>query len=154
MNTEFFMGILIALIAYKIPKQSSVFLIVFGTIFFLIGACVYNIGYDINLQGFNRVVLFGIPSFFIIAGVVKFELVSPKMKISSILLDLGSASYSLYLLHLPLIAAVVKVLSKLKVTNVLIVNGVLFFAIIIICMASILFFKYIEKPIIKKLNSI
>ena len=70
-----------------------------------------------------------------------------------ILLLLGEASYSIYLIHLPVVAAATVVLAKLGISNVLILHFSLLIIIVIICVVGILFFKWVERPIIDKLNS-
>jgi exopolysaccharide production protein ExoZ len=152
MNTEFFMGILAALIVPKIPQKISPSLIIAGSLFFLGGAVLYNKGYNVVSNGFNRVLLFGIPSFFIITGIVKYEL-THKINVHNFLLKLGEASYSLYLLHLPLVVAAIKIIGKLGLQNAVIIHCLLIFIVAAICCFSILFFNCIEKPVISKLNS-
>ena len=152
MNTEFILGIIAALIIYKLPSRISVGLIIAGSLFFLVGAILSDYGYWLINNSFNRVVFFGIPSFFIITGIATFELSRP-VKVHNVLLKLGEASYSLYLLHLPFVAAAVKIISKLNIQNNSLLHVLLFLLIIMICYCSVLFFKFIEKPVINRLNT-
>ena len=152
MNVEFFMGVFAALIIPKLSKKLSVPFIIIGAVLFLFCGVLSNNGYGIVSNSFNRVVLFGIPSFFIIVGLVRFEL-GKTMDIHSILLSLGEASYSLYLLHLPIIVACLKIMEKLNIQNNIVLHLLLFALIIFICLASVLFYKWIEKPLINKLNN-
>ena len=153
MNVEFFMGVVSAILIPRLPKKTGLPFIIFGSVAFLISAIFTYPGYQLISNTFNRVVLFGIPSFFIVTGVVKYEL-SNKVYVSKVFLDLGNASYSLYLLHLPLIAAACKMMMILKINNSLLQQIVLLIIIYIICYASIVFYKLIEKPVIAKLHSI
>jgi exopolysaccharide production protein ExoZ len=153
MNTEFIMGIIAALVIYKLPAAISLPLIITGTILFLTGAVLFNNGYGFIHNSFNRVIVFGVPSFLIITGVAKFELATTA-KVHNVFLKLGEASYSLYLLHLPLVVAAIKIINKLGIQSNAMVHILLFVLVIIICCCSVLFFKFIEKPVINKLNSI
>ena len=153
MNVEFFMGVTAALIIPKIIARAALPLITTGIILFLAAGIFYNNDHYLVGNTFNRVIIFGIPSFLIITGLVKFELLH-KISTPRLLILMGEASYSLYLLHLPLIAATVKLISKLHIQNVVLLHIVLLMAIGLICFISILFYKWIEKPMINKLNAI
>lgn len=153
MNVEFFMGILATVLIPKIPANTAKPLIIMGSVIFLMSAIYYNLNYYLFSNSFNRVVLFGIPSFLIITGLVKYELAN-KIKVNAVFLLLGEASYSLYLLHLPVVVASFKVLSKLNISNNIITQFIILLIICFICYASIVFYKFVEKPIITKLNSL
>ncbi|MBK6634348.1 MAG: acyltransferase [Chitinophagaceae bacterium] len=100
---------------------------------------------------FRRVLLFGIPSFLIITGIVSYEL-NKMVKVPGILVSLGEASYSLYLLHLPVMAAGVGILAKLNLQAGMEIHAAVIVLLIGVCLGSILFFKWIEKPLISRLN--
>lgn len=153
MNVEFFMGILAAVIIPKISNKAALPLIVSGSIIFLTSAIFSDLKYNLVANTFNRVILFGIPSLLIITGLVKYEL-SNKIKVYTVFLLLGEASYSLYLIHLPVVAASIKILSILKVKNDILIHCIIILIVCIICYASIVFYKFVEKPIITKLNSL
>jgi peptidoglycan/LPS O-acetylase OafA/YrhL len=151
-NVEFFMGVFSALIVTKIPARIGAGLIAMGSIMLIVSSIVNNAGIVLFENDFNRVVLFGIPAFMLIVGVVSYE-INFKIKTHNIFLRLGEASYSLYLMHLPVLAAFVKLYPKLNIQND-VVYHVLFVALIIfICFISVLFFRIIEKPIIARLNA-
>ena len=152
MNTEFLMGVIAALIIPKIPQGIIMGLIISGSLLFLTGALLYNNHYYVVPNEFNRVITFGIPSFLIITGVVKFEL-GYKIKVHNFLLALGEASYSLYLVHLPLVVAAIKLIGKMGIADNIIIHCLLLLVIFIISCISVFFFRHIEKPIINKLNS-
>ena len=151
MNIEFFMGIAVALLVPLINISISKFLIVIGSILFIAAALISNLDYYLFRNGFDRVIIFGIPSFCILLGVVRLEL-NKQYCIHNFLLYLGEASYSLYLIHLPLIVAAIKIIAKFKISNNLILQLLAVFLIIMICIISIIFFKKIENPLINKLN--
>jgi peptidoglycan/LPS O-acetylase OafA/YrhL len=152
MNTEFFMGVIAALIIPKIPSGISMGLIISGSLLFLAGALMYNNRLYLVQNEFNRVITFGLPSFLIITGVVKFEL-GYNIKVHNFLLALGEASYSLYLIHLPLVVAAIKLIGKMRIADNIIIHCLLLLVIFIICCISVFFFRHIEKPVISKLNA-
>jgi len=153
MNVEFFMGVIAAVVIPKISSRIAMPLIITGSIIFLMSAIFSNFNHVLVNNTFNRVILFGIPSFLIITGLVKYELAN-KIKVHSIFLLLGEASYSLYLIHLPVVAASFKILEKFNVSNNLIIHCLILLMVCIICYGSVLFYKFVEKPIITKLNSL
>jgi len=153
MNIEFVLGIIAAVIISKLSFKLAKPLIFFGIVTFLINAELYNLHYFLINNSFNRVILFGIPSFAIITGLVKYELYN-KINASILFLILGEASYSLYLIHLPIISACFKILYAFNLKNNLLVHCSIILIVCIICYASIVFYKFVEKPIIARLNSL
>ena len=151
MNIEFFMGVIAAAIIRKIPRNLSLPLVITGSIIFLTSGVCADLNYYLLHNIFNRVLLFGIPAFLIVIGLVRFEL-NNQLKVHNILLSLGEASYSLYLIHLPLISAAIKLIGRLNIQNNIILHLLLFIVIILVCCTSVLFYKCIEKPLIDKLN--
>lgn len=151
MNIEFFMGIAAAIIVRHITMKYYVSLIVLGTLLFLISGIFTDNNYYLLPDPLNRVILFGIPSFLIIIGVVKCELVK-KIKTHNFFLYLGEASYSLYLIHLPVIVAFYRIISKAGIQNNSLFHFLVFFVIGLICLFSILFYHLVEKHIIIALN--
>jgi peptidoglycan/LPS O-acetylase OafA/YrhL len=151
-NIEFFMGVLSAVIVTKIPAFARVPLILLGSSLFIISSGINNSGTDLTERDLLRMLCFGIPSFILIVGIVSYE-INFKVKVNKIFLLLGEASYSLYLIHLPLVVAFAKLYPKLKIQNDLIFHLLFLVLIFLICFISILVFRFIEKPIIAKLNS-
>lgn len=152
MNIEFFLGVVAAVIILHIRQTAALPLIITGALFFLADGILYDQNIVLLPNAFNRVVLFGIPSFLIITGIVKFEL-TRKLEVHNVLLLLGEASYSLYLLHLPLLVAAIRMISRLNIQNNIILHLLLLLVVALICYISILFFKWVEKPVISKLNA-
>jgi len=152
MNVEFFIGVAIVFLLPAINKSTAIACICFGTAWFIAGALYANSGHALFGSPFNRVVLFGVPSFFIIMGIVKYE-IAAQVNVHSILVSLGEASYSLYLIHLPLVFASIKILARLHISSPLVIHILIMLVVIMICAISIFFFKWVEKPMINKLNS-
>jgi len=156
MNIEFFLGVLVALFYKKISKQTSKFIIFVGIALLFIAAFFITNGIRLYNYNFNRVIYFGFPAFLIVLGAVSLERKTHGIKIPILFLSLGDASYSLYLFHLPIVVASIKIASKFPhiMNNYLFLNMFILILIFIVCFMSILIFKYIEKPIIKQFNSI
>lgn len=157
MNIEFFLGVFIVLIVNRLPKAWSVPLLVTGVILFITGAFLFNSGIEVigksSNQALNRVLLFGFPSFLIILSLVKLEL-GRTIKMHNIFVHLGDASYSIYLIHLPVVAAFFKVIAKFNITNYALLLFLSFILFVTVCAAGIFIYHKIEKPIIKKLNQL
>ena len=153
MNVEFFMGVAVAIIIPKIPGSISMPLIITGCVMFIANGILSDLNYYLLHNSFNRVLVFGVPSFLIIAGLVSFEL-HRKIEIHNALLLLGEASYSLYLLHLPLVVAAIKIIGWFNIQNTLILHVLLVLVVAAICFISVLFYQCIEKPVINKLNGV
>ena len=151
MNVEFFMGVLAALVVNRIPKWSSIPLIVLGVIYFTVSALVTDLNTLLDLHVRDRIIQFGVPSFLVILGVVKYEL-THEVRVAKVFLLLGESSYSLYLLHLPVIAACTKLIVKFNITNGLMIQLLLISVIIAICWGATIFYKLIERPVMLKLN--
>lgn len=149
---EFIIGIVAAVIFQRIPKRAAIWLILFGALLFLGSGIFSNMGYYLTQNNFNRVIIFGIPSFLIICGIVRYEM-ETTIRAPKFLLQLGDGSYSLYLLHLPVLVATCKVLSMLQIQNETLQHVIMLLVIVFLCGISILFYTLIEKPIISYLNS-
>ena len=161
MITEFFMGILAALVIPKLPVSFALPFLIIGSCTF-IGFGIYSNIWGVSVPGhfgnvvpvfghFGRVVLFGIPSFFIIVGMVKYEL-SRLINLHNIFILMGQASYSLYLIHLPILAAGLKIITMVFKNNMPLIYVSLTILIFGICFISLYFFRFVEKPLIDQLN--
>ncbi len=157
MNIEFFLGVFIVLIVSNLSKKWIYPLLVSGILLFLAGAFLSNSGISVisssSNSALNRVLYFGFPSFLIILTVVKLEL-SRTIKMHKIFLQLGDASYSIYLIHLPIVAAFYKVLSKFNITNGWILTTLSILIFFAVCKGGIIIYNKVEKPLIKKLNKL
>lgn len=155
MNIEFLLGVFIVFIVDKISLKRVWPLLLSGSLLFLAGAYIFNHGIyilpaDVS-YGLNRVVLFGVPSFLIILALVKMEL-NKRVRVKKIFLYLGDASYSLYLIHLPLVVALYKVIAKLHISNSWILGLLNCLLFCTVCFIGIMIYLKIETPLIKKLN--
>ncbi len=155
MNMEFLLGVFIVLLFNRISEKWIWPLLLAGILLFLAGIYCFHQGIVIAGKGadpvLNRVILFGFPSFLVILALVKKEF-TKHIKVKTIFLKLGDASYSIYLLHLPLVAAFFKVWVKTGITNfsVLVLLSLLLF--VVVCFIGIIVYDKIEKPLIKVLS--
>lgn len=149
---EFFMGVLAALMLRKFPTRYSRPAVLAGIALFVVGSILeYQKNGLFENPVTGRVFFYGTASFLIILGLANIDLHRASGKVHSLLLSLGDASYSLYLLHLPIIAASAKVIQKFNF-NIYLNHAAMFGVIVITCVASILFYKLVEKPMIRFLN--
>lgn len=151
LNIEIYLGMLAGAIVSKIKVQNSFYILGVGALILVVSAVLTNSGYRLFLNDFNRLILFGIPSFFIVLGVASYE-TKFHVNANKTLLLLGDASYSLYLLHLPFVAAFVKLYPRLNIKTDWIYHILWFLLILIVCLLSVKVYQLIELPLIKKLN--
>ena len=151
MNIEFLLGIIIILCIPILKKELCILLSIIGIFMFVLGAVITNCGIQIFPNIYNRILLFGLPSFLLILALVKYEM-STKIVIPSLFIKLGDASYAIYLFHLPLVAAFFKIMVKLNIINFTEILLLIVFLIVGICYIGIIIFKKIEIPIISWLN--
>lgn len=155
MNIEFLMGVLIAIYFTKMAKQYIIPTLLVGILLYFVGAFLNDQAIEVvsntSNQTLNRVLLFGFPAFLIILSIVKLEM-SRVVKVPRLFLELGNASYSIYLVHLPLIVAFFKVISKFHLNNapVLLLCSCAIF--VLVCLAGIFIYHTIEAPLIRRLN--
>ena len=152
MNIEFLLGILVVLFIDSFAQKFCMPILIIGICLFIISAIISCMNLHIFNSVYNRVLLFGLPAFFIILSLVKYEL-SFTVKTHNLLLKLGDASYSIYLFHLPLVAAFFKIMVKLHINNPAALTVLSFCLFIIICYLGIIIYKRVEEPLIKWLNS-
>ena len=151
-NIEIYLGMLAATIMSKVKIKLGVVLIVIGSVLFIISAFLSNLGFYLFNNEFDRLILFGLPATLIILGIASYEMIY-SVKANKTLLLLGEASYSLYLIHLPFVAAFVKLYPKLNIQNDLIYHVLWVFLVLIICFISVKLYQIVELPLLKKLNN-
>ncbi len=164
MILEFAFGVFIAMI-YKskryVPVTISLLLILTGVVMFL-RLIVFGYGEVsevlfvlANKSVETRILLWGLPSALLSAGIIWLEKAKPEwIGKNKFLLLLGDASYSIYLAH-PLCYAMLGSLLRRAYFLSHLPGDVLI--LIFVCLATasgILFHLYIEKPLISKLNGL
>lgn len=151
--TLFFMGILIS----KIMDYNLKFNYVkyFGFIgFTLYLSMVLDTVFEYHFFKEFRIVFYGVASSLIILFIVKMEEEGYDFRKFKKMNLLGNASYSLYLLHYPIMVVVAKLFVVLNLVNYGIISTLLaFLFILFICiLLSILFHLKIETPVLKFLK--
>jgi exopolysaccharide production protein ExoZ len=135
---EFIFGMLIAYIynQIKFDKRLGLTLLIIG-IFFLF----FSIKFNLNTDSFSRIFFWGIPSALIVIGSVFGRQIN-----NSILLYLGNASYSIYLVHLLTIVAFYEFSSIFLRGYNGDILAIFCFALSIV--SGCFFYSFVEKPII------
>lgn len=149
---EFFLGVLIA---YLIPKINSPKPYLLTCCFLLSVVLFYcssylEINQYIHLSKHNRVLYFGIPSFFLIFSLLLFEKFN-RVYINKKLMLIGDSSYVLYLIH----SIILSFANKLILENKFVVLNKSFSTILvcfIIIAMSVFLHTFIEKPMMLKLS--
>ena len=161
---EFLMGCVVGYIFRLITVDNSKFvslqnnaiaLIVLGIILF---TAMWAVSYLTDYGQKNDIesrVFYGLSASFIILGAAITDYKKP-VKIPALLLLIGDASYVIYLTHFLILAFVFKIASSvLKQHNS---SGIVFlvgvFAIIVALVCGIICHIFIEKPLLKKVNSL
>lgn len=152
MNIEFLLGIAVAFLWKKLNVRLAKILLVAGIAGFIAGGWLAVRDIMIFHGSLNRVVIFGLPSSLIIISLIRLEREGGLVRPSRLLLALGDASYSLYLIHLPLLAAGMRILVSAGVTDATLLHVLTILLIIAICVAGLLFYRWIERPLIGWLN--
>jgi len=152
MNIEFLLGIAVALLVDRFPNRWIDMFLITGISLFILFAIFNNSGLTLVNNGYNRVLIYGFPAFLIILALVKYEL-NNTIKVNKLFLLLGDASYSIYLFHLPIVAAFFKIMVKLSVTNYSLLIFLSCILLFVICVIGVVIYRKIERPLIKWLNS-
>ena len=155
-NLEFLIGMgvayLVKLLHMNLLSQKTVLIIIIiGISIFLINGINLNYNY-IDINAFMTILLFGLSSSVIIFGLVKISNPKNKNIFFKSLLLLGSASYSIYLIHNPLISVLNRIVQKLNLEKWVFAD-IIYLGIICICICiGVLFHLIIEKPMLKYLR--
>lgn len=150
MNIEFLLGILVVFFVDKFPNKWIFPFLIAGLVCFIVSAAYYT-ELSQAFSGYSRVIMFGFPSSLIILALVKYELVT-HIKVNNLFLQLGDASYSIYLFHLPIVVAFFKIITRMPVANHLVLVSLSFGLLAAVCYTSHIIYKKIERPLIKWLN--
>lgn len=134
---EIFMGVAIWKVYQKVPVGLAIILAVAGLVWFLTPIKLHT----------SHVLDFGIPSAMLITGLAALEF-RQKIKVPEVMVLLGNASYSMYIVHVPIIMTVLKNINIQYATN----KGVLLLLVLAILLLAILSYWYIEKPILRWLK--
>jgi exopolysaccharide production protein ExoZ len=150
-NFEFAMGFLIYQFYHKLPLNNilSVILLIIGLSIFV------GFGYEVSdFDNYKRLLIFGFPSALIVLAMLNLEK-NQAILIPKFWILLGDASYSLYLIHFPILLLMNKlpqILGYSFTVNQEVIYS--YFIILTIIVSSIIVHKYIEKPLSKSVGKL
>lgn len=137
---EFFLGCIVAIFSLKYSKKYATPILILGGAFFMLSAL-----FEREVFGFNHqltFLYFGIPSAMIIYGAANINFEVPK-----ILIELGNASYVIYLFHEQIFSIMLKLIPIFKLNTYS--NSLLFLLSCLIILAICYVIHYcVEKPIL------
>ena len=154
-NFEFLLGIVTAYLfksnKFLKIKYFSNYLLYFGLFIFILNGINTNY-YFINISYFYQILLYGVSSSFILFGLVLLREPIYQNKLFKIFLLLGASSYSIYIIHNPLLSVLFRIMKKTNLEYYL--NDILIFLLFtsISIVVGILLHLIIEKPILKFLR--
>ena len=147
---EFLLGMIVYFILFKKDKKD---LIILSTLFVFSASILF-----LNSSLSERVLTYGIPSFILMLVVLYLDSIkllgTGKDKISNFFTALGNSSYSLYLSHNFCIGAGVLIFNKLHLINDLTAQILIFVLTFGAIIWGYISYKFIETPMINKLNRI
>jgi exopolysaccharide production protein ExoZ len=134
---EFFLGAVVWKFFKKVSLAVAILLVILGALLFLLPV-------QINSSHF---IAFGLPSVILLTGLTALEW-QKKITVPDWVVLLGNASYSLYLIHLPIINTFLGNLNKTWSAN----KGLLLVFVMAVVVLSVLVYQIIEKPVLKYLT--
>lgn len=148
---EFLLGMIVYFIIFKREDRLTFFILSI----FLISSILFLL---INDSLPDRVLYYGVPAFTLMLIVLYMDTIKligkGNNRISKILMSLGNSSYSLYLSHIFCIGAGMLVFNKLNVINNLTSQILIFSLAIGSVLWGFISYKFIENPLINKLNKL
>jgi exopolysaccharide production protein ExoZ len=150
-NFEFLLGFLIFQFykSIKLPNILSILLVTFSF------SVIIYFGYSVSdVDSLKRVLVFGLPSSLILIALLNLEQ-NEVISFPRFSIILGDASYSLYLIHFPMMLLMNK-LPQIMGFTISDNQEILYscFIILSIIITSIYVHKWIEKPLTKRLNAL
>jgi exopolysaccharide production protein ExoZ len=150
-NFEFMLGFLIYQFYDKLKFNNilSIILLIIGLSIFV------GFGYEVSdFDNYKRLLIFGFPSALIVLAMLNLEK-NQAISIPKFWILLGDASYSLYLIHFPIMLLMNKLPQilgySLKANQEI---NYSYFIILTIIISSIVVHKYIEKPLSKSVGKL
>ncbi|MEC4983560.1 MAG: acyltransferase [Oscillatoria sp. PMC 1068.18] len=161
MNLEFALGCLAAYLVVTYPLRQRKTLFFVGAFFFIFFGLLLSYGVIAEVQplnilgiklGINRVFFSGIPCFIMLIGAASLD-INKGIDVPNFVNYLGDASYSIYLIHSPIISALAQIAAKLNLVN-LIGNSLIINLLIgtVSVGAGCIFYSIVEKPVVELLR--
>lgn len=148
--SEFAMGCLIARALHSFKRFYNFIILGLG---FVLLFGLFDVYQHLNFVAANemandwtRVLIFGVPSMFIVYGAVAMEL--KQLKFPAILVKLGDASYSIYLSHVLVLSALGRIWQKFPFDNLIWHMFALVALVVAVISFGLISHQYLEKPMI------
>jgi exopolysaccharide production protein ExoZ len=146
---EFMMGCVVALCVSRFNGTAAIMAMTLGTGGFVFGTIIYLMHGGWFPSDWDRTLVYGTSSATLLAGVVAWERVQGQPVLPS-LAGLGDASYSLYLSHVPVIAAAGLVCRRLLPTALPAAHlAALLAAFAVALLAGFASFRLVESPLLR-----
>lgn len=143
-NLEFLAGCLCAYALRRWTLPARDLIAFFGVALFAIAALP---GYR-EMAPLGYVIAYGVPSALILLGCASRDMHAP-LKVPAFLDYLGNASYSIYLVHFPLLQVTIKAFGSLGRGSVVGEHVVIFASVGIGILGGCLFHSFVEKPLLQ-----
>ncbi|MEL6686601.1 MAG: acyltransferase [Pseudomonadota bacterium] len=153
MCLEFIFGAIAAQMVLSMrPPLPIGFLAIIGGLTFMVTYGVHSnwtLAQAGGLADYPRVWIFGLPAALLILGLATYEVEAP-FKFPKIMTDLGDASYTLYLLHMPLLLALIRGFERVEGIPLLLSFAIFLIGGTIACViASLYAYRFLERPLLK-----
>lgn len=103
----------------------------------------------VKTEGWPRVLLFGIPSLLVVYAAARAE-ISGKVCFPKSMITIGDASYSIYLSHVLVLAALGRIWGKIAIAGVMINVAMLVTMILATISVGLLSYRWMETPILNR----
>jgi peptidoglycan/LPS O-acetylase OafA/YrhL len=154
-NLEFLLGVIVAAIIrtgiFKKLQNYAYVCMGLGLMVFLFNGM--NVNYQlIEVGNFRTIMFYGISSAMIIYGLVQFPKIKKENFFLKMWLLLGSASYSIYLVHYPVQQILNRGIVRFELNSLVNENTIFLMIVIVSTVGGIVLHLWLEKPILKYLR--
>ncbi|MBD2388124.1 acyltransferase family protein [Cylindrospermum sp. FACHB-282] len=168
-HLEFCFGCLAAYIVTKYKIRQGIFILTLGVVLFVLSSIadvhiLNTIADRVSASLYDRameikspfkdisVVYYGIPSMLILIGIAALDL-NKDIRVPNILVYLGDASYSIYLVHGSVINISTNLIAKMNLQNLFQNDLSSLFIVVMALIGGCLVHSYIEKPLLKVIKT-
>lgn len=156
-NLEFVFGVFVAFSIKKnyifIKNQYLIYFLFLGLLIFIINGMNQNYKL-LEISHLITTFIYGLSSTIIVYSLVQLPQNYNKNYITKKLVLLGAASYSIYLIHLPILSVLHRIVSKFQLQIYIHPNIIFLILVIMAVLSGIVTHLLIEKPIIRWLKNI
>ena len=151
LTLDFIGGAAVALLLNSRIRNTDHVIIFIIISVFLCSIIWFNIDQStLKIEGWLRILLFGIPSFLVVYAAVRAE-INGTARFPKIMIKIGDASYSIYLSHVLVLSALGRIWAKMTTTGAIVHIVMLAVMLLATISVGLLSYRWIETPI---LNSI